>query len=319
MTDRANLKAIGGSDIAAILGLSQYKSAHSLYLHLIGELPPQEGNEAMERGRKLEPVVAGMFAANHEEFEVVETGIIEDSEYPFLIGSPDRMLLELGGFDGEAVSGLEIKTADISTMSRWGEEETDEIPVEYLVQCQWYAGLLGVDDWHLAVGFVKPGSRKIIGYKEYYIKSDPARYEAMKRLAIDFWNNHVVPKVPPPITQADNATITYYKNRYPQHTPDSWAYSDEKIDYLASEYLLLVGDNKEREKRAETMKLKLIAAIGENEGLVTASGKFTYKTTKPSRKINWEQCARSLGATDETIENFTAESPGHRRFLCPKH
>ena len=50
--NRSEIRKIGGSDIAAILGLSQWKSAHSLYLHLIGELPPQEDNEAMERGRK---------------------------------------------------------------------------------------------------------------------------------------------------------------------------------------------------------------------------------------------------------------------------
>ena len=43
----------------------------------------------MERGRILEPIIASHFAVNHEEYEVVETGIIESDEYPFLMGSPD--------------------------------------------------------------------------------------------------------------------------------------------------------------------------------------------------------------------------------------
>jgi putative phage-type endonuclease len=311
--NRSDIRKIGGSDIAAILGQSQWKSTHSLYLHLIGELTPQADNEILERGRKLEPVVASIFAANHDEFKVVEHGIIEDPNYPFLIGSPDRLL-----FCGNTTSGLEIKTADISTMSRWGEEGTDEVPVEYWIQCQWYAGLLGFDDWHLAVGFVKPGSRKIVGYRKYYIEFDPAWFAEAKQKAIDFWNNHVVAKIPPEITVADNVTVEYYKHRYPQHSSDKWAYSNETIDHLAWEYVELVGIIKKREQEAETMKVKLIAAIGENEGIKTALGNFTYRTTKPSKKTDWQGISRLLGATDETIENFTIESPGYRRFLIPK-
>ena len=97
----------------------------------------------MERGRILEPVIAGIFAANHEEFHVGECGMIEHSEYPFLIGSPDRLLLqaqpdELDDSDSDIViSGLEIKTADISQVVYWGEEDSDQIPQEYLLQTQW--------------------------------------------------------------------------------------------------------------------------------------------------------------------------------------
>ena len=313
--NRTELRKIGGSDIAAILGKSQWKSAHSLYLHLVGELTPQADNDAMERGRKLEPVVAAMFEANHPEFKVATFGTVSDSDYPFLIGNPDRLLFER---TGNGASGLEIKTADISTIGRWGEEETDEVPVEYWIQCQWYAGLCKVDDWHLAVGFVKPGSRKIVAYREYYIEFDPAWFADAKQKAIDFWNDHVIAQVAPDITVADCATVEYYKHRYPQHSQDKWAYSNETIDHLASEYIELVGIIKQREQEAETAKVKLIAAIGENEGIKTAFGNFTYRTTKPSKKTDWQGCARSLGATDETIENFTIENPGHRRFLIPK-
>ena len=323
MTDRASIKKIGGSDIAAILGLSRWKSAHSLYLHLIGELLPQEDNNAMERGRKLESVIAHIFAANHEEFWLEKCGIVEDSNYPFLIGSPDRVICDSSCHDvcpGKTVSGLEIKTADISKANEWGDEGTDEIPIEYLIQCQWCAGLLGVPDWHLAVGFAKPGSKKIVAYREYYIESNQERFEAMKQLAIDFWNDHVVPKVAPEVTEADAETVRYYRTKYPQHMPDRWAYSDAEIDRLAAEYMLAAKNLTVSDMQVKTMKIKLIAAIGENEGLKTASGNFTYRTTKPTRRVDWEGAARSLGIneTDEVVKNFTTEQPGHRRFLTPK-
>jgi len=328
--NRSEIKKIGGSDIAAILGLSKWKSAHSLYLHLVGELPPQPDNPAMERGRILEPVIARMFMASRRgEFDVIEpiTGIIEDTEYPFLIGSPDRLLSieddddKRGIYDDRTftqISGLEIKTADVSQMPFWGEEDTDQIPQEYLLQTQWYAGLCGVPDWYIAVGFVMPNSKKIDRYREYKIAFDGELYEHMRQKAVEFWTEHVEKRIPPPITEADPETVRYFKQKYPSHTPGKFSYSDEAIDSLASEYLQLTADNKMREERADAMKLQLIAAIGENEGIVTAMGKFTYKQCKPSQKIDWEGAARSLGVSSETIANFTTERPGHRTFLPPK-
>jgi putative phage-type endonuclease len=314
--NRSEIRKIGGSTIAAILGLSQWSSPHSVYLELTGETPPTENNAILERGRKLEPVIAQMFAAIHDEFQVVTQGILEDDECPYLIGSPDRMLLS--SLTRVIASGLEIKTADVSKMPEWGEEETDEVPVEYWTQCQWYMGLTGLPDWYIAVGFVKPGSKKIVGYREYYLEFDKARFAAMKQRAIEFWENHVVPKVPPPITVADAATVQYYKSRYPNHVPDKWAYSDEELDRVATEYLLASETLKQFEKNVETLKIKLIAAIGENEGIKTAVGNFTYRTTKPSEKTDWKAVAIAAGADAELIQAHTTEQAGVRRFLTPK-
>ena len=41
-----------------------------------------------------------------------------------------------------------------------------------------------------------------------------------------------MPKVAPEITAADAETVQYNKTRYPQHTPDKWAYSDLEIDKI---------------------------------------------------------------------------------------
>lgn len=48
---------IGGSDVAALLGLSKWKSPYQLFLEKTGNAPPQEDNEAMYWGRMLEPVI----------------------------------------------------------------------------------------------------------------------------------------------------------------------------------------------------------------------------------------------------------------------
>jgi len=117
--NRSDIRKIGGSDIAVLMGFStQYRSPHSLYLHLVGESDPQPDNEILERGRDLEPILADIFSVIHkDEFDIRETEMISDSEYDFLIGSPDRILC-LGGM---AQSILEIKTADITKAGEWGD------------------------------------------------------------------------------------------------------------------------------------------------------------------------------------------------------
>ena len=51
-------KTIGGSDAAAIVGLSKYASPFSVWAEKTGRLPEKEDSEAMRQGRDLEDYVA---------------------------------------------------------------------------------------------------------------------------------------------------------------------------------------------------------------------------------------------------------------------
>jgi predicted phage-related endonuclease len=280
---------------------------------LAGELQPQEDNDILERGRKLEPVIAGMFAANHEEFSVIEHGIVEDEKYPFLIGSPDRLLLD----NGEPISGLEIKTADATKMNEWGQEDSDEIPVEYLIQCQWYAGLLGLPDWHIAVGFVKPGSRKIFSYKEYHITNNITRYEAMREMAIAFWTNHVVPRVPPEITEPDAATILYYKTKY--RVPEKEIFSDDNLEEKIKTVMFWQNTMKEAERGFELAKTRLIAEMGDAEIILDRDTKkklISFRGYETST-TDYKGLIAELGIGDELLAKYKKTTQA-RRFTIGK-
>jgi len=312
--DRSKDKRIGGSTIAGILGLSRWASPHSIYLDLIGELPEKD-KSVFERGKRLEPVVAKMFEAAHTDCDIHKIGTVTDGEEPFLIANIDRVVLDKNHIHNDYV--LEIKTADITKFGEWGEEGTDEIPVEYLCQCLWYCGMLGLPECYIAVGFVKSGTSQICGYKEYKVVADNSMFDKMKQAAVRFWKEHVEKRVPPEITTADESTATYYKRRYPNHSPDKWAGSDERLDEVAQRYLVESAELKEKERTVETLKLKLIAAIGENEGIRTASGNFTYRASKPTFKTDWKSVASAMNPPAELIETNTTEQAGSRRFLAP--
>jgi len=209
MTDRGSMKVIGGSTISGILGKSPWESPHSIWLSLTGRMPPGEETQAMSRGNALEPVVAAMYAANHPEFQVETMGTIYHPDYPFIVGSPDRVLIQ----DGELVAGLEIKTANIVTENEWGVEETDQIPEHYILQSMWYANLLNVPVWYIAVGFVPAERRKVIRYREYEVHLDKEMADAMLSLAVKFWEEHIVADVPPEITAPDARVTQYLRSR----------------------------------------------------------------------------------------------------------
>ena len=209
--DRGNMKVVGGSNIATILNVAphDYDSAHSLCLRLMGELPPKEDSDVMRWGRELESRVADMFADGHEEYEVVTHGIVTHHDHDWMVASPDRILLQ----DGEPKSVLEIKTADISTRHEFGRSMTDEIPIHYYCQVVWYMGMLNLPDCYVAVYFRQSGRKAFADYQEYRVEANPQQFELMVQRAVEFWNNHVVPRIPPEITVADAETIRYYKHR----------------------------------------------------------------------------------------------------------
>jgi hypothetical protein len=55
-------KGIGGSDAAAVAGLSRYRTPIQVYMEKLGLIDPPEENEAMYWGKKLEDLVAEEFS-----------------------------------------------------------------------------------------------------------------------------------------------------------------------------------------------------------------------------------------------------------------
>lgn len=140
----ARRTGIGASEMSVAAGLSRYSTPLELYLRKIGELPEWEGNVATRLGTKLEPIIVSEF--------VEQTGIavkqypvpmMRHPKYEFLFATPDALL--------EGDEGLECKSTSFqAAKGQWGEELTDDIPTEYLCQCQAGMAVTGYGCWHVA-------------------------------------------------------------------------------------------------------------------------------------------------------------------------
>src|SRR5258707_462158 len=95
-------------------------SPYALYHRKRGEIPEVADQDAMERGRVLEPYVAGKFWDRHPEFGIGGTGreLYAHPARSWQLATPDRVIREVGcGLDPVAV--LETKTD--AGGDDWGE------------------------------------------------------------------------------------------------------------------------------------------------------------------------------------------------------
>lgn len=172
----ARARRVGGSEVAAVLGLSPWESPFSLWWRKHGELGPQPDNDLMWWGREQEPVVAKRFQYEHPEFDVRRCGSYVNDKRDYQLINPDRLLLTRGGLRRWEL--LEIKHAHEN--EEWGPAGSDDIPVHYRCQGLWLMDTFGVRECRFAVYF---GGDK---YREYRIGYDEGEALILRKRCSEF-------------------------------------------------------------------------------------------------------------------------------------
>lgn len=141
---------IGGSEAAAILGLSRWKSNVDLWKEKVGLTQPKNiTNDRMEKGTKSEHHILMMFEIDHPEYEVIEYKDIVFRR-GFKIASVDGGVVEkTTGRRG----GIEIKRVEPENKQMWDEWDGG-IPQYYYCQVLHYFSTLHWDFFILKVRFI---------------------------------------------------------------------------------------------------------------------------------------------------------------------
>lgn len=186
---RARARRLGGSEVAAVLGLSKWQSPFSLWHRKAGNVPEQPDSLVMSMGRLLEQVIGRAFVERHPELRVCRTGTWVHRDRPWQLGSPDWIAYQ-AGHEPVIVEG---KTVDDDW--EWGEEGTDGIPPYYLTQCRWYLDVFGFQRCHLMALFLRGRE-----FREYIIEADPADQAFMRRRGEAFLAS-IAADEPPPLDE----------------------------------------------------------------------------------------------------------------------
>ena len=311
---------IGGTTVSAIVGQNPWQTPLGAYLQLRKEVDPTPDNVAMARGRRYEPIVADIFAGGRPEYRVAhnrqgtdEPELYEHDKYPYLIGHPDRLLYDAKS--DELVAGLEIKTSNWANARKWGDEGTDAIPTNYLIQCQWYAGLAHLPEWEVAVAFLDDqGTLKT--YREYRVVADAELFDTLVDRAVAFWENNIVPGVPPEMNQVDDTTARWINRRFPRNV-EPLATATPQEEQLMARYLARKQELDAAQRQFEQCEAALKLAIGDRDGLESETyGKVTWKRSKDSTRVDYRAVCNELDPPAELIEKHTKEVEGTRRFIA---
>lgn len=242
----ARFKGIGGSEIASILGINNFKSRYMLWMEKAGIIPRnQDENPLFEWGHRLEPVIIEKFAEAHPEYRVLPGGSWRNKDRPFQLANPDGRLLNLETGEFEI---LEIKTS--MTGAGWGPGPND-IPAKYVAQVRWYLDTFGFTDAWICV---------LIGgfeYREYRIFADPAKTIEMRDSAAAFTYSLETGDAPP--IDGGEDTYAFLRERNMSIDPKGKVELDEAL-------VGLVLDSKQQLAFAESEMLRakghLLAHMG---------------------------------------------------------
>lgn len=255
--------SIGGSDAGAILGLSKYSSAMSVWGEKTGRIPPQEDNEAMREGRDLEQYVADRFCEKTGKRVRRCNKMLYNPQYPYSHADIDREVI------GEN-AGLECKT--MSAPFAENDLENGNYPASYHAQCLHYMAITGADRWYLAI--------LLFGHGLYVFtieRTDDVSktIDGIMQAEREFWEDHVLEDIPPD-PDGTNATTEALKAMFPDDTGFDAELDDEPI----SRYEEFRKQAEQLQQQMEAAKQEIMLVMQDSESGVSDSYRVTWKKRK---------------------------------------
>jgi putative phage-type endonuclease len=313
---------IGGSEVAAVLGMSKYASPLEIYLDKVGELPldrPQHPDleEAAFWGLAHEPTIARVFAERSGLRVVEGPGTLAHVERHWMLANVDRFVLD----EDEAApsSLLEIKTRSAYQLDEW----LLSVPDGPALQTHWYLAVTGYRHAHVAA--LLGGNRLRI----HRVERDEGLVEHLVALLGEFWQGVLDHR--PPAVDGSEATEELLGHLY-----------DVKADAVTvadpAEVLPLLERRRELKAREERTADELrdvdnqLKAIAGDAEIVKTQGTvaFTWKQNGPLATKRFTAARPDL-ATKYThrvealdTKSLAAEHPDEyrahraRRLVVPK-
>ena len=286
-------KSVGGSEIAAALGLSRWRSPFDVWAEKTGHVTRKdEPTDAMRFGTLLEPVIRKEFARRNG-LEVCECPyILAHKDYPFMTCNLDGYVKLPDG----SCAVLETKTANTFASDDWANMGA---PIEYVMQVQYY---LAITQMRQAFLVVLLGSSD---YRQVIIERDDEVIAVIIEKLKEFWEM-VETNTPPPVRGMDNNLLA---SLYPNSRPNVIALGKEHEALLTQyeEAKKAMDDAKKLKEDAEA-KLKMLmmnneaATCGEYKLSWKTSSRVTFSSDRAKELLNMEQIKSCL--VESSVRTF---------------
>ena len=256
----ARADGLGGSDVAAAIGLSPYESPYSLWAKKTGQvLPEPVHNWSVRFGKAFEEPILQLWQEEHPEYEVFRTGTYMDGEHSFLRANPDALARDP---DGNWIL-IEVKTS----RNFW-----DQTPGAYRAQVMHYMDVLKIE---------KACVVAVAGWNYWEDWIDYDKFEAdSQRSALEWFWKMVLEETPPKI---DGSEPTYeaVRKMHPDIDPDL------EVEIEGLHHLINLQADMETAKETFTQaKSEILASMGKAKSayMVIDGKKFTCATRQARGK-----------------------------------
>ena len=195
-------KGIGGSDVAAIMGVSPFATKRDLFYDKTGIRPAFQENEdnwvAKEVGHRLEDLVAEIFTKKTGLKIFPVRTMFRHPLYPFMLADVDFFIEFADGTYGI----LECKTTNYNCQEKWAN---NTIPVNYEYQVRHYMSVMNIDKAYIACLY---GNNA----EEFFIRPLERDLETEEDLIAEekyFWEEKVLKKVEPDYVEEEKMKQSY--------------------------------------------------------------------------------------------------------------
>jgi predicted phage-related endonuclease len=247
---------VTASDIGALAGVDEYRTALRVYLEKTGQLVGNPDNEAMRRGRWLEPAVLKAVADTNPEWEVKPAHVyLRDSE--LRIGAtPDSFAIDPRRPMG--VGNLQLKVVARPVFERdWCD---GQVPLKYQLQTLTEA-MLAEAEWCAVAALVIDTFTAELVVRE--IPRHPAAEDRIRGMVAAFWKRLAAGERPPADYALDGDLI---KALHPRGGAPAKDFStNNRMGLLCEEKLTLSEIRHDLEARLKAADAEICELMGDAE------------------------------------------------------
>ena len=297
-------QGIGGSDVAAMLGISPFRTARDLYYDKLGiaSAVDEEVNWVqLEVGNLLEPLVARIFEKKTGLKVYKRKAMFRHPRYPWMLADLDY-LVDLP--DGKPAI-LEIKTTNYNARDNWWYNGQEIVPPYYETQGRHYMAVMNINRVYFCCLYGNREDEAIIRL----LDRDAFCEDELITLEDIFWHENILARNPPEYTENGNMILESLKRQLGPSEKDAPPVQFSLPQYrLIRRYEVLQEEkkrydagNKEIEEELSQIKARLVEAMGN-------SCSATYDTSDGGYLVTFNP-VRKAGISKENLERLKAVHP----------
>lgn len=310
---KARSRGVTASEIAALMGIAppSHGSPYALFAAKTTGEDWQPDNDAMMRGRYLEPYVVERFKAENPSLALFAGGLYSHPERTWQLATFDRIAVDTALVnshdwwflkDQRAEHGVPVQIKTAFDRHEWGDPYSDDIPVHYRAQVLWEMDVQGSALAYVPVLFIPTWD--VVTYRVEMNAAAMADVRAMRAAAEEFLARLANDDAPPvdwtPATTG--ALRTVYKVMHPE--------LDVPVTRkLARRYAAAKAAKDRAEKRYQQASNELRQAIGSGHRAVIEVDGKTVSVASRSKyaqtRIDLKELRRKYPAVAKDCEVTT--------------